>query len=119
MVAVRGTQVDGHKFIEQAIEKGAIAILAEELPLTKPEGVTYIRVNDSSQSLGILAANFYDNPSEKLDVVAITGKNGKTSVATLLHEYYQSIGEKVGLLSTIIKKIGFNTMPSTHTTPDA
>lgn len=118
-VAVRGTQVDGHKFIEQAIEKGAIAILAEELPLTKPEGVTYIRINDSSQSLGILAANFYDNPSEKLDVVAITGTNGKTSAATLLHEYYQSIGEKAGLLSTIVNKIGFNTLPSTHTTPDA
>lgn len=118
-VAVKGTQVDGHKYIEQAIQNGAVAILAEELPLSKPEGVTYIRVKNSSESLGILAANFYDNPSEKLNVVAITGTNGKTSVATLLHQYYQSIGEKSGLLSTITNKIGHNALPSTHTTPDA
>lgn len=118
-VAVRGTQVDGHNYIEQAIAQGAVAIVAEELPLNKPEHITYIRVNNSAIALGVLSANFYDNPSEKLKLVAVTGTNGKTTVATLLHTMYLSIGKKAGLLSTIVNKIGKESVPSTHTTPDA
>jgi len=118
-VAIKGTQVDGHLYIEKAIQQGAIAIVAEELPLTKPNHITYVRVKNSSQSLALIASNFYNNPSEKLKIVAITGTNGKTSIATLLHQFYQSIGEKAGLLSTINNKIGFNVIKSTHTTPDA
>lgn len=118
-VAVKGTQVDGHDFIAKAIEQGAVAILAEELPLQKLDHVTYIRVKDSSLALGALAANFYDNPSEKLKLVAVTGTNGKTTVATLLHQMYLSMGKSVGLLSTIVNKIGEEELVSTHTTPDA
>ncbi len=118
-VAVRGTISDGHEYINQAIEKGAVAIVAEELPLTKPEGLTYIRVNDSSKALGVIASNFYDNPSQKLNLVAVTGTNGKTSVVSLLHQFYQSLAIKTGVLSTIVNKIGFQEVPSTHTTPDA
>lgn len=118
-VAVKGTQVDGHDFIEKAIEQGAVAILAEELPLQKPDHITYIRVKDSSLALGFLAANFYDNPSEKLKLVAVTGTNGKTTVTTLLHQMYLSMGKSVGLLSTIVNKIGEKELVSTHTTPDA
>ncbi len=118
-VAVKGTQVDGHAYIDKAIELGAVAILAEELPFQKPEHVTFIRVKDSSIALGILAANFYDNPSEKLKLVAVTGTNGKTTVVTLLHNMYQSMGKKAGLLSTIVNKIGKEEVVSTHTTPDA
>jgi UDP-N-acetylmuramoyl-L-alanyl-D-glutamate--2,6-diaminopimelate ligase len=118
-VAVKGTLSDGHDYIDQAIEKGAAAILAEELPLTKPDGITYIRVKDSSKALGLIASNFYDNPSDKLKLVAVTGTNGKTSIVSLLHQFYQSLGVKSGVLSTIVNKIGFNEIPSTHTTPDA
>jgi UDP-N-acetylmuramoyl-L-alanyl-D-glutamate--2,6-diaminopimelate ligase len=118
-VAVKGTLSDGHDYIDQAIEKGAAAILAEELPLTKPDGITYIRVKDSSKALGLIASNFYDNPSDKIKLVAVTGTNGKTSIVSLLHQFYQSLGIKSGVLSTIVNKIGFNEIPSTHTTPDA
>ena len=118
-VAVRGTQLDGHKFIEQAIEKGAIAILAEELPLTKPEEVTYIRVNNSSQSLGILAANFYDNPSKSLKVIAVTGTNGKTSIVYFLYQFLLILNKRVGMLSTIENKIQNETFKSSLTTPDS
>lgn len=118
-VAVRGTQNDGHQYIEQAHQRGAIAILAEELPATKEEHLTYLKVKNSSKALGILASNFFDNPSEKLKLVAVTGTNGKTSVATLLHAFYQSMAESSGLISTIENKIGFQSLSSTHTTPDA
>ncbi len=118
-IAIKGTLIDGHEYISQAIEKGAVAILAEELPLTKPDGITYIRVKDSSKALGLIASNFYDNPSDKLKLVAVTGTNGKTSIVSLLHQFYQSLGVKSGVLSTIVNKIGFNEIPSTHTTPDA
>lgn len=118
-IAVRGTQTDGHNYIDAAIELGAVAIIAEELPSTKPEHVTFIKVSDSSKALSIIGANFYDNPSEEIKLVAITGTNGKTSVATLLYNLYQSKGHKTGLISTIVNKVGFNQIKSTHTTPDA
>jgi UDP-N-acetylmuramoyl-L-alanyl-D-glutamate--2,6-diaminopimelate ligase len=117
-IAVKGTQSDGHDYINQAIEKGAVAIIAQELPNIKPPHVTFIKVNDSSKALAVIAANFYDNPSDEIELIAITGTNGKTSVATLLYNLFQSIGHKSGLISTIVNKIGFTDVESTHTTPD-
>lgn len=118
-VAIRGTLVDSHKFIEGAILQGATCIVCEVLPKTLTEKVTFIHVEDSSLALGKIASNFFDNPSASLTLVGITGTNGKTSVATLLYEMFSELGNKVGLLSTVENKIGVETIPSTHTTPDA
>ena len=118
-VAVKELQVDGHEFIDIAVQQGAAAILVEEFPSETKEHITYIKVKDSSLVLGLVAANFYDNPSEKLKLVAVTGTNGKTTVVTLLHQLYLSMGKSVGLLSTIVNKIGDEEIVSTHTTPDA
>ena len=87
-IAVRGTQFDGHNYIEEAIEKGAIAVVAEELPEEKKEGVTYIRVQDPGASVGPIAAAFYDYPSEHMKVIAVTGTNGKTTTVSLLHQLF-------------------------------
>ena len=118
-VAVRGTQVDGHGFIDKAVESGASAIVCEELPDTLKEGVTYVRVANATEALGILAANFFDHPSKELKLVGITGTNGKTSVATLLFRMFRALGYKCGLISTVEIRIGQKTIASTHTTPDA
>ncbi len=118
-VATKGTAVDGHEFITKAIESGAIAIVCEELPATKNENVTYVKVTDSSYALGIIACNFFDNPSEKLKLVGITGTNGKTTSVTLLFNLFKSLGYSVGLISTVENKINNTAIPSTHTTPDA
>lgn len=118
-VAVRGTQVDGHAYIQTALEQGASAILAEELPPEPREGVTYLQVKDSAEALGVVAANFYNNPSGKLQMVAITGTNGKTTTATLLYKLFRSLGYHVGLLSTVRNLINDEEIPATHTTPDA
>lgn len=117
-VAVRGTQVDGHQFIEKAIDHGAAAIVAEELPKERKEEVTYIAVADSALALGWMAANWYGHPSGQLKLVGVTGTNGKTTIATLLYDLMTDLGFKVGLISTIHNRIGSNIMPSTHTTPD-
>lgn len=118
-VATRGTQVDGHGFIDQAIADGAVAIICEEFPDELKEKVTYVKVKDSSNALGIIACNFYDNPSEKLKLVGITGTNGKTTTATLLYLLYRGLGKKVGLISTVRNRILGETIPATHTTPNA
>lgn len=118
-VAVRGTQVDGHDFIAKAIASGASAIICEELPAELKEGVTYVRVANAAEALGILASNYFDQPSGKLKLVGITGTNGKTSTATLLFRLFRSLGHKCGLLSTVETRIGQKVIPSTHTTPDA
>ncbi len=118
-VAVKGTQVDGHAFIDKAVESGASAIVCEELPTDLKEGVAYVRVADASVALGVLANNFFDEPSKQLKLVGITGTNGKTSVATLLFRLFRSLGYKCGLISTVEIRIGQRTVPSTHTTPDA
>lgn len=118
-VAISGTQVDGHQFIPQAIDKGAIAIISEILPQTENKGVTYVQVANSHKALGIMAANFYDNPSEKLKLIAITGTNGKTTTATLLHQVFMEMGHISGLLSTVENKINDTVIQATHTTPDA
>lgn len=118
-VAVRGTHVDGHAFIEKAINQGATAIIAEELPAVLHPQVVYLQVADSASALAWMAANRYGHPSRKLRLVGVTGTNGKTTTATLLYEMFKALGYKTGLLSTIENKIGDITLASTHTTPDA
>ena len=100
-VALTGVLTDGHKFISSVIEKGAIAILCEVAPENIQEGITYIVVNDTKEALAIIADNFYDNPSQKLKLVGITGTNGKTTIATLWYDQFKRAGYKVGLLSTV------------------
>jgi UDP-N-acetylmuramoyl-L-alanyl-D-glutamate--2,6-diaminopimelate ligase len=117
-IAVKGSTTDGHEFIEQAIQKGAVAILCEDLPSEIKESMTYIRVPDSSYSMGIMASNFYDNPSGKLQLVGITGTNGKTTTVSLLHDLFLSLGFNSGLLSTIQNKINKTVLKSSYTTPD-
>lgn len=118
-VAARGTAVDGHEYIDKAIESGAVAIVCEQLPEKKNEAVTYVKVADSSYALGIIACNYYDNPSEKLKLVGVTGTNGKTTTVTLLFNLFRSLGYSAGLLSTVQNKINQTVIPATHTTPDA
>ncbi len=118
-IATRGTAVDGHNFIDKAIESGAAAIVCEELPTEQKENITYVKVLNSSEALGYIACNYYDNPSEKLRLVGITGTNGKTTTVTLLFNLFRGLGYNVGLLSTVENKINNTVIPSTHTTPDA
>ncbi|MBB6326049.1 UDP-N-acetylmuramoyl-L-alanyl-D-glutamate--2,6-diaminopimelate ligase [Algoriphagus iocasae] len=118
-VAVPGTQVDGHDFIDTAIEKGATVIVCETLPEPLKEGITYVQVVSSSKAMGIMAANYFDNPSDKIKVVAVTGTNGKTTTVTLLHQLFIAMGYSVGLLSTVENKINSEVIPATHTTPDS
>lgn len=118
-VAVSGTQVDGHEFIASAIDKGAGVIICEHLPEEINPSVTYVQVVSSAKALGILASNFFDNPSEKIKVVAVTGTNGKTTTVTLLHQLFVAMGYSTGLLSTVENKINSEVIPATHTTPDA
>ncbi len=118
-VAVPGTQVDGHNYINGAIRSGALAIVCEHLPDTLNEKVTYVVVRDSSYALGIMASAFYDHPSEKMKLVAVTGTNGKTSVVTMLHSLISGMGYQAGLLSTVDVRIGSKVLEATHTTPDA
>ncbi len=117
-VAVKGTKSDGHEFIEQVIQAGAVAVVCELLPSDLNEAITYIQVEKSGLALGIMASNHYDNPSTKLKLVGVTGTNGKTTIASLLHEVFQKLGYKSGLLSTIRNKIGDRIIEATHTTPD-
>lgn len=118
-VATKGTTLDGHAYIEKAVESGAIAIVCETLPENKNEAVTYIKVSDATFALGIIACNYFDNPSEKLKLVGVTGTNGKTTTVTLLFNLFKSLGYSVGLLSTVENKINNIVIPATHTTPDA
>ena len=117
-IAIKGTVSDGHTFIDSSIEKGAKVIICKILPEVLHEAVTYIKVKDSSKTLGQLASNFYGNPSEKLNLIGITGTNGKTSVATLLFDIFKILGFQSLLISTVEYRIGDEIIPSTHTTPD-
>jgi UDP-N-acetylmuramoyl-L-alanyl-D-glutamate--2,6-diaminopimelate ligase len=117
--AVKGTRVDGHDFIDQVIESGAVAIVCETLPKVVNEKVTFIQVKNSSQASGIIASNWFDNPSSKLKLVGITGTNGKTTTVTLLFNIFSRLGYHTGLLSTILNRIDDEIIASTHTTPDA
>ncbi|MNU12754.1 UDP-N-acetylmuramoyl-L-alanyl-D-glutamate--2,6-diaminopimelate ligase [compost metagenome] len=117
-IAVKGTVADGHSFIASSIEKGAKTIVCENLPENLDENITYIKVKDSSKTLGQLASNFYGNPSEKLKLIGVTGTNGKTSVSTLLFDVFKNLGYNSALLSTVEIRIGDEIIPATHTTPD-
>ncbi len=117
-IAIKGTQSDGHGFIDKAISLGAIAIVAEKLPEVISDKATYVTVKDSAKALGIISSNFYGNPSEKLKLVGVTGTNGKTTVATLLYKLFSSLGYRCGMLSTVVNKIVDKDFVSTHTTPD-
>ena len=117
-VAVKGTQTDGHAYIEKAIEKGAIAIVCETLPEHINEQLTYIKVNHTEDLVGKLATTFYGNPTSKLKLIGVTGTNGKTTIATLLYNMFRKFGYKVGLISTVCNYIDGEAIPTEHTTPD-
>ena len=117
--AVCGTQSDGHNYIASAIESGAVAVVCQTLPQQLNEGVSYIVVEDSNKAMADMAAAFYDYPSEELELVGVTGTNGKTTVATLLCDLFQLLGHKAGLISTVVYRVGEREIASTHTTPDA
>jgi len=118
-VAIKGSLVDGHKYIDKAIEKGAVAIICERIPDNLFKGVTYVEVDSSSKALAIIASNFYDVPSENLKLVGVTGTNGKTTVASLLYQLFKNAGYKVGLLSTVKIMVDNKEYKATHTTPDS
>ena len=117
--AVRGTQSDGHRYIASAIERGAVAIICEEMPESRVEGVSYVKVEDSNVAMAHIAAAYYDHPSRELRLVGVTGTNGKTTTATLLYDMFMAMGYKAGLISTVIYRIGERSIASTHTTPDS
>ena len=117
-VAMKGTQVDGHKFIPKAIELGAKAILCEDVPEEKVEGITYVQVESTEDAVGKVATLFYGDPSKKLKLVGVTGTNGKTTIATLLYNMFRKFGHKCGLLSTVCNYIEDEAIPADHTTPD-
>ena len=118
-VAIKGTLSDGHQFIDKAISLGASVIVCEVLPTTLSDNCTYVKVQNSNQALAFLSANYYDNPSEKLKLVGITGTNGKTTIASLLYQMFKKAGYKVGLLSTVKIMVDELEYKATHTTPDS
>lgn len=118
-VAVKGSASDGHQFIQKAVENGAAAVVVEKMPAETVEGVVYIQAENSAEAAGYMAANFFNQPSEQMKVVGVTGTNGKTTIATLLFKLFTSLGYKCGLLSTVDNHIGEKVVPATHTTPDA
>jgi UDP-N-acetylmuramoyl-L-alanyl-D-glutamate--2,6-diaminopimelate ligase len=117
-IAVRGVAFDGHEFILKAIEQGAVAVLCEQMPPSQKEGITYVQTKNTAEAAGIVAHNFYDQPTAKLKLVGVTGTNGKTTIATLLYKLFACLGYKCGLLSTVENQIAGKIIPSTHTTPD-
>ena len=117
-VAVRGVNVDGHSFIPSLHEKGVVAIVCEELPMVLEPTVTYVRVANTSVALGFIASEWWDNPSQKLKLVGVTGTNGKTTTATLIYEMARLMGYKAGLLSTVCNYVETEAVPATQTTPD-
>ena len=118
-VAIRGTLSDGHDYIEKALSLGAVAIICEEFPSVIVNGVTYIKVKDANEALAFLAANYFDNPSENIKLVGVTGTNGKTTIASLLYQLFKKAGYKVGLLSTVKIMVDAEEFKATHTTPDS
>jgi UDP-N-acetylmuramoyl-L-alanyl-D-glutamate--2,6-diaminopimelate ligase len=117
-VATKGFSVDGHEFIDGALAKGALAILCEDLPKEIKAGITYVQVKNSSEALGFVASNFFDNPSRELKLIGITGTNGKTTTTTLLHDLVTDLGYAAGLISTVVNKIEKEEILATHTTPN-
>jgi UDP-N-acetylmuramoyl-L-alanyl-D-glutamate--2,6-diaminopimelate ligase len=117
-IAINGTQTDGHNYIDDVIKKGASSIVCEEFPEIIQDNITYIKVKNSAKSCGQIASNFYKNPSSKLNLIGITGTNGKTSTVTMLFNLFKELGYKVGLLSTVENRINSRIIEATHTTPD-
>ena len=117
-VAIKGTQVDGHSFIQKAIDLGAAAILCENMPEARAEGVTYVQVASTEDAVGPVATLFYGDPTSRLKLVGVTGTNGKTTIATLLYNMFRKMGHKCGLLSTVCNYIEDEAIPTSHTTPD-
>ncbi|WP_435415531.1 UDP-N-acetylmuramoyl-L-alanyl-D-glutamate--2,6-diaminopimelate ligase [Polaribacter aestuariivivens] len=118
-IAQKGVSVDGHLFIEKAIFLGAAAIICEDFPSDTKEGITYIQVPNANEALAIMASNFYENPSSKIQLVGVTGTNGKTTIASLLYQLFKKAGYKVGLLSTVKIMVDDTEFKATHTTPDS
>ena len=118
-VAINGSDINGHDFINTAIKQGALAIVCESLPTNLKTGISYIQVDDTSRALAIMASNYYGNPSENLKLVGVTGTNGKTTVASLLYQLFKNAGFKVGLLSTVKIMVDIIEHSATHTTPDS
>lgn len=117
--AIKGLTVNGHDFINTAIESGAVAVLCEDLPEKLDSTIEYIQVENCAAAMGVVAANFFDNPSKKIKLVGITGTNGKTTTATLLYQLFLNQGYNVGLLSTVENKVGYKVLPANFTTPDS
>ncbi len=118
-IAIDGVNVDGHKFINSAIKKGAICIVCEVLPNKLHEGILYVVVESTRESIGIISSNYFSSPSSKLKLIGITGTNGKTTIATLLYSLYKTAGLKAGLISTVINYVDGKEIDSTQTTPDS
>lgn len=118
-VATKGTAADGHQYITTAIEKGAVAVVCEDLPADQTPNLTYIKVENSSDALGKMASAWYGFPSSKMTLVGVTGTNGKTTIATLLYQLFRKLGHKSGLLSTVCNYVDEVAVEATHTTPDA
>ena len=117
-VAVKGTQADGHAYIGKAVEKGAAAVVCETWPEQLAEGIAYVQVKDSGSAVGRLATAFYGDPTSKMELVGVTGTNGKTTIATLLYNMFRAFGYKCGLCSTVCNYIDGEAIPTEHTTPD-
>jgi len=117
-IALKGTVVDGHQFVEKAVASGAKAIILEDLPDYQSDDVTYVQVDDSHNALALMAANFYDNPSKDLKLIGVTGTNGKTTTTSLLYQLFKKLGFKSGLISTVEILIDEKVVATKHTTPD-
>ncbi|MGV3762513.1 UDP-N-acetylmuramoyl-L-alanyl-D-glutamate--2,6-diaminopimelate ligase, partial [Parapedobacter sp.] len=117
-VAVVGTQVDGHNYVDHAVTLGTTVVLCEKMPEVTKDDVTYIQVEDTAFALGVSASNYFDTPSAKLKLVGVTGTNGKTTIATLLYKLFRQLGYEAGLVSTVQNQIGDRIVAATHTTPD-
>ncbi|MEO0311199.1 MAG: hypothetical protein RIQ89_856 [Bacteroidota bacterium] len=117
-IALKGGNADGHLYINQVLDSGVVAVVVQDFPAIIHEGITYIKVKDSAVALAIIAANYFDNPSEKIKLIGITGTNGKTTTATMLYKFFKAAGHKTGLISTVQNHVDDAVVPSTHTTPD-
>ncbi|MBX6379754.1 MAG: UDP-N-acetylmuramoyl-L-alanyl-D-glutamate--2,6-diaminopimelate ligase [Thermoflavifilum aggregans] len=117
--AIRGLHADGHQFISQAVDNGAVAVVCEDMPPQPSPHITYVQVSDSALACGLMASHFYGDPSQHMQVVGVTGTNGKTTVVTLLYQLFSRLGFRAGLISTVQNIIVDKPEPATHTTPDA
>lgn len=118
-IAIKGNVLDGHNFIDEVIRNGAKTVIHEKTLSNYEQGVTYVQVEDTHDVVGIIASNFYNNPSRKMKLVGVTGTNGKTTTATLLHQLFRNLGYKVGMIGTVVNKINDNSFEALRTTPDS